>query len=216
MYSYQFFNKQRITELYEKEELEGEITEEEMKERMHLWEEGFSSWTKGDFNSFIKASEKHGRNAIDEIAESLKGKSKEEVTRYHRVFWSRYKELKDGEKIVSSIEKAEKKLAKNKETNALIEEVLSKFPNSVEDLHFNYGPHYQAKGFSRQADRYILACCRKYGYGNWLRVKQALDKIPQLKFDYFLRTRTPVELSRRAEVLAKLLQRTHSYSSLYG
>ena len=62
--------------------------------------EGFSSWTKRDFNMFLRASERYGRNDIDKIASSVTTKTKEEVQRYHEVFWKRVSEI-DGMCIVA-------------------------------------------------------------------------------------------------------------------
>lgn len=36
---------------------------------------GFTSWTKRDFNQFIKANEKYGRDDIENIAKEVEGKS---------------------------------------------------------------------------------------------------------------------------------------------
>lgn len=55
--------------------------------------QGFSSWSRRDFNTFIRACEKYGRNDIKSIASEMEGKSEEEVERYAKVFKERYKEL---------------------------------------------------------------------------------------------------------------------------
>ena len=44
--------------------------------------QGFTSWNKRDFNQFIKANEKYGRDDIDNIAREVEGKSPEEVIEY--------------------------------------------------------------------------------------------------------------------------------------
>jgi hypothetical protein len=55
--------------------------------------QGFASWTRRDFNTFIRACEKYGRNDIKSIASDMEGKTEEEVQRYAKVFKERYKEL---------------------------------------------------------------------------------------------------------------------------
>lgn len=55
--------------------------------------QGFSTWTRRDFNTFIRACEKYGRNDIQSIASEMEGKTDEEVERYAKVFKERYKEL---------------------------------------------------------------------------------------------------------------------------
>ena len=44
------------------------MTEEELGERDMLLTKGFLNWTKRDFNQFIKANEKYGRDDIENIA----------------------------------------------------------------------------------------------------------------------------------------------------
>ena len=41
--------------------------------------QGFSNWSKRDFNQFIKANEKFGRDDIDSISREVEGKTPEEV-----------------------------------------------------------------------------------------------------------------------------------------
>lgn len=51
--------------------------------------QGFSSWSRRDFNTFIRACEKYGRNDIKSIASEMEGKTEEEVERYAKVFKER-------------------------------------------------------------------------------------------------------------------------------
>lgn len=52
-----------------------------------------------DFNAFVRACEKYGREQVESIAREVEGKSVEEVREYSQVFWQRYKELNDWEKV---------------------------------------------------------------------------------------------------------------------
>ncbi|KAJ8447715.1 LOW QUALITY PROTEIN: hypothetical protein Cgig2_031769 [Carnegiea gigantea] len=124
-HDFQFFNTQRLNELYEKEVrhlmqthqknqikdsidvdepdemTDPPLTAEEQEEKERLLEEGFSTWTRRDFNTFIRACEKYGRNDIRSIASEMEGKTYEEVERYAKVFKERYKELNG--KVCSSL-----------------------------------------------------------------------------------------------------------------
>lgn len=44
--------------------------------------QGFTNWNKRDFNQFIKANEKWGRDDIENIAREVEGKTPEEVIEY--------------------------------------------------------------------------------------------------------------------------------------
>ncbi len=44
---------------------------------------GFTNWSKRDFNQFIKACEKYGRDDIDNICKDVEGKTPDEVSSEH-------------------------------------------------------------------------------------------------------------------------------------
>ena len=49
---------------------------------INLLFQGFTIWNKRDFNQFIKANEKWGRDDIENIAREVEGKTPEEVMEY--------------------------------------------------------------------------------------------------------------------------------------
>lgn len=49
--------------------------------------QGFTNWNKRDFNQFIKANEKWGRDDIENIAREVEGKTPEEVIEYSGNFF---------------------------------------------------------------------------------------------------------------------------------
>jgi SWI/SNF-related matrix-associated actin-dependent regulator of chromatin subfamily A member 5 len=53
-----------------------------------LWETGWKDWNKLDFNNFITACEKYGRNNFEQIAQTV-GKSIVDIKCYGEVFLSR-------------------------------------------------------------------------------------------------------------------------------
>ncbi|CDQ87118.1 unnamed protein product, partial [Oncorhynchus mykiss] len=63
------------------DEAEG-LSEEELEEKENLLSQGFTIWNKRDFNQFIKANEKWGRDDIENIAREVEGKTPEEVMEY--------------------------------------------------------------------------------------------------------------------------------------
>lgn len=42
--------------------------------------QGFTNWSRRDFNQFIKANEKYGRDDTESIAKEVEGKTPDEVT----------------------------------------------------------------------------------------------------------------------------------------
>ncbi|KAG5096516.1 hypothetical protein JHK82_046370 [Glycine max] len=141
-HDFQFFNTHRLSELYEKEvrylmvgnlnllikQFQGvPLTAEELEEKEQLLEEGFSSWSRKDFNAFIRACEKYGRNDIKGIASEMEGKTQEEVERYAKVFKERYKELNDYDRIIKNIERGEARISRKDEIMKAIGKKLDRY-----------------------------------------------------------------------------------------
>ena len=88
------------------------LSQEELTEKEDLLKQGFTNWNKRDFNQFIKANEKFGRDDIESISKEVEGKTPEEVMEYSSVFWERCNELQDIERIMAQIERGEAKIAR--------------------------------------------------------------------------------------------------------
>ena len=56
-----------------------ELTEEEQEEKNDLLTQGFTNWSKRDFNQFIRLHEKYGRNDINSISKEIEGKIPDEL-----------------------------------------------------------------------------------------------------------------------------------------
>ena len=65
------------------------LTDAEIGEKEDLLTQGFTNWSKRDFNQFIKANEKYGRDSLESIIKDVEGKTPEEVMQYANVFWDR-------------------------------------------------------------------------------------------------------------------------------
>jgi SWI/SNF-related matrix-associated actin-dependent regulator of chromatin subfamily A member 5 len=86
------------------------LSDDEQLEKEKLLTMGFTSWSKRDFNQFVKANEKYGRDDIDNIARDVEGKTADEVVEYSSVFWERCHELQDIDRIMAQIERGETKI----------------------------------------------------------------------------------------------------------
>jgi len=53
--------------------------------REEMLTQGFTNWSKRDFNAFIRGSEKFGRGDLKAISQEVEGKTIEEITEYHAV-----------------------------------------------------------------------------------------------------------------------------------
>ncbi|KAJ0091995.1 hypothetical protein Patl1_25124 [Pistacia atlantica] len=228
LHDFQFFNTQRLSELYEKEvrylmqthqknqlkdtidvdEPEGgdPLTAEELEEKERLLEEGFSSWSRRDFNTFIRACEKYGRNDIKSIALEMEGKTEEEVERYAKVFKERYKELNDYDRIIKNIERGEARISRKDEIMKAIGKKLDRYKNPWLELKIQYGQN-KGKLYNEECDRFMICMVHKLGYGNWDELKAAFRTSPLFRFDWFVKSRTTQELARRCDTLIRLVEK---------
>ncbi|XP_010546919.1 PREDICTED: ISWI chromatin-remodeling complex ATPase CHR11 isoform X1 [Tarenaya hassleriana] len=229
LHDFQFFNIQRLTELYEKEvrhlmqahqknqmkdtievdepEEGGDpLTAEEVEEKERLLEEGFSTWSRRDFNTFIRACEKYGRNDIKSIASEMEGKTEEEVERYAKVFKERYKELNDYDRIIKNIERGEARISRKDEIMKAIGKKLDRYKNPWLELKIQYGQN-KGKLYNEECDRFMICMVHKLGYGNWEELKAAFRTSPLFRFDWFVKSRTTQELARRCDTLIRLIEK---------
>ncbi|CAN0855904.1 ISWI chromatin-remodeling complex ATPase CHR17 [Linum grandiflorum] len=229
LHDFQFFNTQRLNELYEKEvlylmqthqknqvkdtidvdepeEVGEPLTAEELEEKEKLLEEGFSSWSRRDFNAFTRACEKYGRNDIESIATEMEGKTEEEVERYAKVFMERYKDLNDYDRIIKNIERGEARISRKDEIMKAIGKKLDRYKNPWLELKIQYGQN-KGKLYNEECDRFMICMTHKLGYGNWDELKAAFRTSPLFRFDWFVKSRTTAELSRRCDTLIRLIEK---------
>ncbi|XP_025621656.1 ISWI chromatin-remodeling complex ATPase CHR11 [Arachis hypogaea] len=229
LHDFQFFNTQRLSELYEKEvrylmqthqknqikdsidvdepeDVGDPLTAEELEEKERLLEEGFSSWSRRDFNTFIRACEKYGRNDIKGIASEMEGKTEEEVERYAKVFKERYKELNDYDRIIKNIERGEARISRKDEIMKAIGKKLDRYKNPWLELKIQYGQN-KGKLYNEECDRFMICMVHKLGYGNWDELKAAFRTSPLFRFDWFVKSRTTQELARRCDTLIRLVEK---------
>ncbi|WIA10295.1 hypothetical protein OEZ86_000436 [Tetradesmus obliquus] len=182
------------------------LSPEEEEERQALMREGFSSWSRRDFLAFVRAAEKFGRTELDKIAGEVEGKAKEEVVAYSQVFWARYQELPDWEKVLKNIERGELKIQRQADIMAAIRGKLEQYRNPWQELKIAYGAN-KGKAYTEEEDRFIICCIAKLGYGSWDDLKAEIRKSWKFRFDWFFKSRTPQELARRAETLIRLIEK---------
>lgn len=182
------------------------LTQEEEEERAALLREGFSTWNRRDFQAFVRAAEKHGRNELGKIAGEIEGKAKEEVIAYSKVFWQRYQELPDWEKVIKNIERGEQKIQRQADIMQAVRTKLDRYKNPWQELKVNYGAN-KGKAYTEEEDRFIVCSIAKLGYGAWDELKADIRGHWRFRFDWFFKSRTPPELQRRADTLIRLIEK---------
>ncbi|KAL0080870.1 SNF2 family N-terminal domain-containing protein [Phycomyces blakesleeanus] len=186
------------------------LTAKEEEECKKLHAKGFSQWTKKDFYNFVNASAKYGRKNIEAIANEVEGKTLDEVKKYSKVFWSRYKEIADYERHISKIEKGESEMEKQLEIQNQISEKVALYRQPLQQMTFNYTQTTRGKSYNENEDRFLIVMLDKYGYGTenvYDYIRAEIRQAPQFRFDWFLKSRTSQEIQRRCNTLIGLIQK---------
>ncbi|KAJ3294294.1 hypothetical protein HK104_003709 [Borealophlyctis nickersoniae] len=188
------------------------LTEAELAEKEKLLSKGFETWSRRDFVSFCKANEKYGRDNIDDIAGDVEGKSPEEVRQYANVFWKRFKEIADWEKILANIEKGESKIRRTQEVQDALTAKIRQHRIPLQQLKIQY-LQSRGKNFTEEEDRFLLVMLERFGYGTddvYEKIRDEIKKSPMFRFDWFIKSRTAQELQRRCNTLISLIAKENA------
>lgn len=185
------------------------LSDEEIGEKESLLTQGFTAWSKRDFNQFIKANEKFGRDDIESIAKEVEGKTPEEVMEYSSVFWERCHELQDIERIMAQIERGEAKIQRRASIKKALDGKMARYRAPFHQLRISYGNN-KGKNYIEEEDRFLVCMLHKLGFDKenvYEELRAAIRSAPQFRFDWFLKSRTALELQRRCNTLITLIER---------
>jgi SWI/SNF-related matrix-associated actin-dependent regulator of chromatin subfamily A member 5 len=180
-----------------------ELTDDEAQEKEDLLEEAFADWNRRDFQMFVKGCTEFGRKNIIDIAAIMETKTLEETRQYSKVFWQRYQELPDWERIESSITKGEQKIEQNNVRMKALYAKVESYANPWLDLHVAGS---STTNWTKDEDTFLLCLAYKYGL-NWEKIHLEATSAWQFSFDYFLRSRSQVDIERRVGTLLRILEK---------
>lgn len=186
-----------------------ELTEDEQQEKEDLLKEGFSNWSKRDFNQFIRLNEKYGREDVENISKEVEGKTAEEVVDYSKVFWERYGELQDSERIMAQIEKGEARIQRRALIKKALDAKIARYKAPFHQLRIAYGTN-KGKNYTEEEDRFLVCMLHKLGFDKenvYEELRAAVRCAPQFRFDWFIKSRTAMELQRRCNTLIMLIEK---------
>lgn len=185
------------------------LTEEELELKEKLLADSFHSWSRRDFTNFIHASAKYGRHNHKQIAEAL-SRDLEEIERYAKKFWENYKEIDGHEKYIAQVEASERKATKMQNQQRILASKIEEAEDPLEELKIQYPPNNSKRIYSKLEDRFILFCVNKHGiFSDKLgeKIKEEIQNSDLFKFDFYMLSRTPQEISRRVNTLMLALAR---------
>ncbi|XP_046560346.1 SWI/SNF-related matrix-associated actin-dependent regulator of chromatin subfamily A member 5-like isoform X1 [Haliotis rubra] len=186
-----------------------QLNDDEIGEKEDLLKQGFTNWTKRDFQQFIKANEKYGRDDVESIAREVEGKTPEEVIAYSAVFWERCNELQDIERIMAQIERGEARIQRRISIKKALDAKMARYRAPFHQLRIQYGTN-KGKNYTEEEDRFLVCMLHKLGFDKenvYDDLRQAVRQAPQFRFDWFIKSRTAMELQRRCNTLITLIER---------
>jgi len=185
------------------------LTDEEQAEKENLLSMGFTNWSKRDFNQFIKANEKYGREDLDNISKEVEGKTVKEVMEYAKVFWERFNELQDIDRLIAQIERGETKIQRRISIKRALDVKMARYKAPFFQLKIAYGTN-KGKNYTEEEDRFLVCFLHKLGFDKenvYDELRYAVRQAPQFRFDWFIKSRTTLELQRRCNTLITLIER---------
>lgn len=179
------------------------FTEEDANRRNELLEQGFSDWTKREFNNFITGCENFGRENLKQIAEEVESKSLIDVKEYAIVFWQRVDTLPNGKELVEKIEQGEQNIARLSHINNVLEgkrKRISQGESAIFDCEVD-------SKFTNEEDLYLTNYLLSQGYGNWDALRLSFKTLPQFKFNFWVQSRTIEEIEERCDFLISCMEK---------
>lgn len=192
-------------ELPKVESLLGEDLE---RERETLLARGFSSWSRRDYQNFLRGVERHGRANLARIADDI-GESKTEldVVDYSKAFWELGPtRIEAWQKVLKGIQDGEQRIARRQEMERAIQLKINRYKDPWKELDLVYTSN-RSKTFIDEEDRWLVCMTNKIGYGRWEDIKLEVRKAWQFRFNWWIKSRTPNELKRRVDVLIRLIEK---------
>jgi SWI/SNF-related matrix-associated actin-dependent regulator of chromatin subfamily A member 5 len=58
-----------------------------------------------------------------------------------------------------------------------------------------------------EEDAFLLCMTHQLGYGNWDELKAEIRKAWQFRFDWYLKSRSALELNRRVDILIRMIEK---------
>lgn len=128
---------------------------------------------------------------------------------YSAVFWERCHELQDVERIMAQIERGEAKIQRRASIKRALDAKMARYRAPFHQLRISYGTN-KGKNYIEEEDRFLVCMLHKLGFDKenvYEELRASVHAAPQFRFDWFLKSRTAVELQRRCNTLITLIER---------
>ena len=188
------------------------LIEEDDQELQSLLKRGFGDWSFSDYQCFIHACFRYGRSATDQswllvqqgnlanlcwlITKRCSKRAASTSLKPARLCWLDYQERGSS----GQVRRAQCSARGGFGAISVEDDVLTQYP-------FTSNATNRLKGFTETEDKFLLWLCRECGFGEWVAMHEKIMDDPQFSLDYWLLSRSPVELERRCTTLIREIER---------
>ena len=145
-----------------------QLNEEEEGIKSELLELGFSDWNKRDFQQFVKACERFGRDDKEKISSEIDTKTPEQVLEYHAAFWGneakgiapRFVEIEHHESYITAIKRGEEKNFRRQDIQDALTAKVARYRQPFQQLRIQYGQN-RGKNFTEEEDRFLVCMLKE-------------------------------------------------------
>jgi SWI/SNF-related matrix-associated actin-dependent regulator of chromatin subfamily A member 5 len=74
-------------------------------------------------------------------------------------------------------------------------------------MKISYGPGVRGKGYQEEEDAFLVCMMHRHGFGAAERIRMEIRRAWQFRFNWYIKSRTAVDLQKRCEILVKILER---------
>merc|ERR1739842_246415 len=131
---------------------------------------------------------------------------------YSTIFWERCGELQDSERIMAQIEKGEARIQRRALIRKALDAKIARYRAPFHQLRIAYGTN-KGKNYTEEEDRFLVCMLHKLGFDKenvYEELRSTVRNAPQFRFDWFIKSRTAMELQRRCNTLITLIERENN------
>merc|ERR1711962_405096 len=128
---------------------------------------------------------------------------------YSKVFWERCAELQDSERIMAQIERGESKIQRRAGIKKALDAKMARYRAPFHQMRISYGTN-KGKNYTEEEDRFLVCMLHKLGFDKenvYEELRASVRNAPQFRFDWFIKSRTAMELQRRCNTLIMLIEK---------
>merc|ERR1712242_675318 len=118
-------------------------------------------------------------------------------------------ELQDIDRVMAQIEKGEAKIQRRGLIKKSLDSKIGRYRAPFHQLRIAYGTN-KGKNYTEEEDRFLVCMLHKLGFDKenvYEELRASVRNAPQFRFDWFIKSRTAMELQRRCNTLIMLIEK---------